>query len=274
MDTTEALYLGRWRSPVQAGFVLLQDITRRDWLRRPAVSFEAMQQMFHDDGRGAGALNLSTGAPAPHSYDKHKAWLGTAAGVKLGVGTPVHVVAPEFADRAGVWLVRVADTSPYTDVFPVPERWLHHPTWLYTPLLHALVRLGYTFTAQEAYLFSEQHTVLRPFYQAMREHLDQAATPAEVRQLKDIYTRTFGALAHFPEKATSATFLYRPDWYYTLISEANARMFYQMLAVYEAEGVAPEAIETDKLFYAQPVQSLRLGEGIGQYSYEYRPDRA
>jgi len=247
-------------NPGTAGIALLKEVTRPEWLRQPRASFSIFKQYKTID------LLWKTDRPALHLYDKRAMYVGAASSVKLGIGGPEHVASPQIEDRAGVWHIVIDQAPAGLDLLPPIVK--SADSWQYTPILEVLRKVGYTFHAEEAWLFSEQHAVLRPFYERVKALWEATADdPDARRQVKRLYTVTFGMLAH-EKPGHGAGYLYRPDWTFSLVAEAKARMFYQMRKVLELEALAPSQVKTDCIWYPRPVTALPVGEGIGQFKYK------
>lgn len=247
-------------NPGAAGMALLKEVTRPEWLRQPSASFEVFKAHKTID------LLWKTDRPALHLYDKRAMYVGAASSVKLGVGVPVQVAHPEFEDHAGVWHIIIDQAPAGLDQLPPIVR--SADSWQYTPIVKLLRKWNYAFHAEEAWLFSKQHALLRPFYEGVRT-LWEASTddPDARRQIKRMYTVTFGMLAH-DRAGHGAGYIYRPDWTFSLVAEAKARMFYQLRKVFEIDGVAPSRVKTDCIWYPRPVTALPVGESIGQFKYK------
>ena len=245
-------------NPGATGIAMLKTVTRPDWLRQPRANFSIFKEHKTVD------LRWKTDRPALHLYDKRAMYLGAASSVKLGVGVPELVQAPRLEDRAGLWHIVV--TFSQGQDFPSLVRTAE--SWQYTPIVQALRASGYEVQAVEAWLFPEQHALLRPFYERVKALWEATANDPEARrQVKHLYTITFGMLAH--ERPGYGTgYIYRPDWTFSLVAEAKARMFYQMLKVLEIDGVAPSQVKTDCIWYPRPVNALPVGERIGQFKYK------
>jgi hypothetical protein len=230
---------------------ILKQVTRPEWLTQPDSDFSIFRKHPALDAR------WDSGKPRAVVYDKNAMYLGAASSAKLGVGPFRLAEKPEFEDQAGLWRIVLHDTPAH--LAHLPPIALIGSSWQYTPVLRYLRDTGYTFDLEEAYLFSEQHAVLKRFYEQMKvlRERDKAAAKA-------LYTTTFGVLAHQPPAHWTHA-LYRPDWFFGLVAEAKVRMFYQIRQFYIADGVLPVAINVDSLFYAQEVPSIPLGAGIGQF---------
>lgn len=253
--------MGTHDSPGVAGMAILREVTRPEWLRQPQGDFTVFRRHPAFD------LRWDSGRPGPCIYDKNAMYVGAASSAKLGVGIPEFVHAPALEDRAGLWHI-IVEGGLGGDLVPLLVKM--PDSWQYTPMVQALLTFGYQVRAVEAWLFPESHAVLRPFYERIRTLRDATVDQPEARgQIKRLYTVTFGILAHLIPDAKPG-YLYRPDWFFTLVAEACARMHYQMRKVLEVEGVAPSAAHTDALFYPHPVASLPLGPGIGQFKYTQR----
>jgi hypothetical protein len=234
-----------------SGMAVLKQVTNPEWLKQPEGDFSIFRKHPALDAR------WDSGKPRVVCYDKNAMYLGAAASAKLGVGPFAHVEKPEFEDRAGLWRIFLHETPAELAHLPpiAPEGF----SWQYTPVLRYLHHSGYKFDVEEAYLFSEQHAVLRRFYEKMRHLRAQDKTAA-----KELYTRTFGVLAHQPPEHWRNV-IYRPDWFFGLVAEAKARMYIQVQQFYAKDGVLPVAIKVDSLYFDQEVPSIPLGSGIGQY---------
>ncbi len=247
-------------NPGTAGMALLKEVTRPEWLSQPRASFSIFKHHKTID------LLWKTDRPAFHVYDKRAMYVGAASSVKLGIGAPEYCVHPQIEDRAGVWHIVIDQAPAGLELLPPIVKSVD--SWQYTPILELLHKVGYTFHAEEAWLFSEQHAVLRPFYERVKALWEATADdPDARRQVKRLYTVTFGMLAH-EKLGHGAGYLYRPDWTFSLVAEAKARMFYQMRKVFEMEGLAPSQVKTDCIWYPRPATALPVGEGIGQFKYK------
>ncbi len=238
-----------------SGISLLKQLTRPEWLAQPDCDFSVF---CWPNDRKARDARWDSGKPRTHCYDKNAMYLGAASSVKLGVG-PFHLVEkPTFEDMAGLWQISLHETPAHlTHLPPIAPVGL---SWQHTPILRYLLATGYTFDIQEAYLFSEQHAVLRRFYEQVRaiRERDKAAA-------KPLYTQAFGAMAFEPLPTWSKKTFYRPDWFFGLLAEAKARIFLQIQRFHEADGALPVAIKVDCLYYDQEMPSIPLGTGIGQF---------
>lgn len=248
-----------------SGIRLLKEVCNPNWLQQPAFNFmpwKTRKRFRCYD------WHYPRCAPGAHSYDKSGAYVGAAGGVLLGVGAPELVSAPTFdARRAGSWhiIARQGIGTPASDLLPslIDEQ----DSWQYTPIVCALLKSGYEIEVQEAWLYPETHAVLRSFYERIRQLRQAATTEEQLRQVKYLYTSAFGTLAHEPKRPWPGA-IFRPDWWYTLVAESKARMFYQMQRVLELDGIAPVRVKVDCIWYPQQVTALPLGNGIGQYKYE------
>lgn len=245
------------------GWEILRHVIRPAWMEQPAGDFE----VFRDHKAGPISYNVTT--DAPYEYDKNAQHLGAMSSVKLGIGSPIYRERPTFEDVAGLWHVEVerGPQTRYDAILPPIVR--RTDTWVYTPLASCLVKLGFIVRPLEAYTFAEQHRVLEPFYQHMKMLRDGARSPADLAPVKLIYQITPGTLAHRPpEGSAPGKYLYRPDWWYSLVAQARAIMHYQIFKVWEQEQQAPVMVKTDCIGYAQPVTGLPMGAGIGQFKPE------
>lgn len=251
--------LGGYDNPGVAGLALLRRTTPREWLRQPQTDLTVFRK------HPAKQIIWKSGERGHFRIDKNSMYLGAASSALLGVGEPVWYDQPAFTEPApsGCWHLRIVGGSPLLPA-GFPPLFAHEDCWLYTPMVQTLARLGYTFELREAFLFPERHQCLRPFYEAFKA-ARETATPEEWKTLKRVYVVTFGLLARESHDDPRPGYIFRPNWYYSLISEANARMYMQVYRVWQRERLLPVEIMIDELTYPEPVYSLPMGPGIGQY---------
>ena len=262
--------------PGKVGLELMRSCTPPAWLRQPDYDFSVFQQHARKgelDHRTV-AFQWYTGRPALHKYDKNAQHLGAAGAAHLGIGAPVHVVRPDLSSAPGLWHVRIEGAPPTNPALPplIDDNALE--SWEYTPVVQELHKRGYKLRLIEAYLFAEGREVLRPFYERMRTLRADALASGDaqyIQRIKRIYAVTFGVLARAPD-ANWPGYLYRPDWWFNLVAYAKVVMYCQMERIYQREGIAPTAVDTDALYYDQPVQGLVIGTGIGQFKHSI-PDQ-
>lgn len=253
-------------TPGSFGMALLKRTTPRAWW---------WQESDFDFGLFAAypcqMRNWYTGKVGPHSYDKHKAYLGAAGGVKLGVGLPTYYPAPNWWNVPGLWHLQILKT-PTTYPASLPPIVESSDTWEYTPMVGLLFDLGFTLHLEEAYLFETSHQVLRNFYDEIRTLLLQYADDSErLGYIKLAYCKTFGMLAHEVENPWKGN-IYRPDWCFSIAAHSKANMLRHVVKVYEQEGVTPAGFgEQDHIYYPSAV-NLPLGATIGKFAYEYLGD--
>ncbi len=255
-------------APGKSGIALLKAVTPAAWLAQPEYDFSVFQ--FHngrrEDDRRAFDFGWHDGRPAVHMYDKSAMYLGAASSARLGVGAPEHVHQTPLLDQPGIWHINVIAAPENGPLPPLVET---VRSWQYTPIVQLLISLGYKLSCDEAYLFPEQHQVLRPFYERVRALRLEAKTPEDISAIKRLYTVSFGILAHARDGARPG-YLYRPDWFFGLVAYSKAIMYNQMRRVYLKYGAAPSRVRVDALYYpdALPADALPLGVGIGQFKYK------
>lgn len=249
-----------------SGIPLLREVTRAEWLQQPR-GFD-----FREFKRGrynTTELLWKTGRPEGHEYDANARYLGIASSVQLGVGVPELVQGPEIADRAGAWLIsaRPGPLSPGPDLLPPLIK--REQSWQFTPVVLALRRLGYLIEVHQAWLWPESHALLRPFYERVKA-LREATTSDEAGRaaVKRLYTTTFGMLAH-DRPGHSASYIFRPDWWYTIVAESKARTVYRLSQVLGVDGVAASRVHYDCLYFPKAVTALPVGASIGQFKYHH-----
>lgn len=237
-----------------------------DWSRPPTAE-EAQQQWCH-------------------GYDRGGSYLGGIAGLKLGLGAPVH--HPEgtrfVKELPGYWRVPIPDQ---------PSDWRHpalmdytgarhgRTRWVSTPTLQLAIENDVDVEILEAYTWPTNSRVLDSWYARMRDarqHLDipddgDALTARE--QVKEVYTKTIGMLG-------SHTFMkgkpgYRPDWRHLIQGKSNANLLRRVIGIGKATGRWPVAIKKDTLVYtsddpnpvtAWPGGQDTYGRGLGKYKAE------
>lgn len=256
-------------APGKEGLALLRRVTPANWLRQPEFDFSVFA--FHDgrDENDHRAFDFSwdSGRPGPHVYDKNSMYLGAASSAWLGVGVPEHVLAPELANKPGIWRIHLQEVPPGEGVV-LPPLVEQEVSWQYTPIMLRLRNdPAYKFYVSEAWIFPEGHQVLRPFYEQLRALRQAARTPEELKRVKRLYTVSFGILAHQIQGARPG-YLYRPDWFFGLVSYAKLILYQQMERVWLREMVQPSAVHTDAIHYPVPISGLPLGTGIGQFKYK------
>lgn len=234
-----------------SGIAVLKQVTRPEWLKQPPGDFTIFRRHPAFDAK------WDSGKPRSIVYDKNAMYLGAASGVKLGVGPFSHKEQPEFEGQAGLWHICLHETP--AELAHLPPIASEGFSWQYTPILRYLRDTGYRFDIVEAYVFEEQHLVLKRFYERMSELRERDKVAA-----KELYTRTFGVLAHQPPEHWRHA-IYRPDWFFSLVAEAKVRIYLQILASYRADGVLPAAIKVDSLYFDREVPSIPVGSRIGQF---------
>lgn len=251
--------------PARVGLEIMRATTPPAWLRQPDYDFS----VFMRAGKTLAFGWCADHRQALHKYDKNAQHLGAAGAVHLGIGAPVHVLRPDLVNKPGLWHIRIEGAPPTNPALPplIEDNALE--SWEYTPIVQELHKRGYRLRIMEAYIFAEGREVLRPFYERIRALRADALASGDNEQLariKRIYQKTPGMLAHESAKPWPG-YLYRPDWWFGLVAYAKAVMYCQMERIWKTEGVAPVAVVTDALYYAQPVTGLRIGRELGQFKY-------
>lgn len=233
------------------GLTILKNTTTRSWLRQPVDSLWLFQEH-----KSKAMVHVSSSWK--WQYDKNAAYLAAAGSVELGVGEPISVPGEQITEvhynMPGLWRVY----SYHTVSHPL-NTWPSGESWQYTPIVRLMRELGYKHTVFQACLFPEHHTVLRRFYDYMKAWRERDREAA-----KECYTRLFGILAYHPEVLYN-DMIYRPDWWYTIIAENNARILRTALRINDTTGLFPIGWNTDALYYEQRVNGFTLGNGIGQW---------
>ncbi len=249
-------------SPGRACLGLLREVTPAEWLAQPDFDFALLKS----DGMKTRDFRFETARLQRAEYDKRAMYLGAASSAKLGIGAPEFHRHPTIWDQAGLWHVHVERYPTGLEMLPsIVEEDDAADSWQYTPVVELMRATGYTFHCTEAYIWQRQAQVFRPFYERVRAMRQASAhSPEELARVKRIYTVTFGILAHELKDARPG-YLFRPDWFFGLVSYAKLIMWRQMQRVYLAEGVAPSKVLVDAVTYPRLVMGLPVGDGIGQF---------
>ncbi len=219
-----------------------------------------------------------------HRYDKNSAYVGAASSVNLGAGEYIYQGKPAFDPTLpGLWHIVLGGESAFNG------RDLPHPTggrqdsWQQTAIVQVTQELGYQVTVLEAVTFPEYHQTLRPWYESINSARTRLRTPGTFRHaqaqavaaeaLKNIYTNSLGKLAE-AARADKGDPLYRPDWWFAVVSLTKARMFWKMQDLVSA-GYRPVAVHTDALYFvsqeADPALAvpglLTEAQGIGKFKH-------
>ena len=233
------------------GLEILRDVTPARWLVR-SQDLEVFKDTPCNDAW------WSTARPT-WKYDKHSAYLACASSVRGGVGEYVYELCPSlimFLDSqypAGLWYVqhldyRVGIADGYDG-----------PGWYYSPLLRLWSQQGAVPILTVGYYWPETVRFLSPFYEALR-----SLRCENEEACKWLYRRTFGMLAHKPDR-TWRGMIYLPDIWNGLRAELKARMYYHAWQVWLKEHQQPVWLHVDELGYGQRVTSLRLGDTPGAF---------
>lgn len=242
-----------------------------------------------------------------HRYDTNGAQLATW-NVKLGVGDPVHVTAPQWTPRrskyvAGYWLISVADDwrpDPRLPDLRIPWRDAgQSQIWVPTPFLELLADdLTAPVAIAEAWLWPQSSAWLEAAGHSFRDARAALGGQADdcgkcawciaLHAIKNCYTSQIGNFARRPgdgrdpgeapgEQADTASDpLRRPDVTDHIISKALANDYRRQARIGKATGRWPVAIFNDAVYYASDIQDGRqaappgmvIGTGLGQYSIE------
>lgn len=198
------------------------------------------------------------------AYDKNMQHTATCTGVLLGSGQEKHITRPTFDMKKtviGVWHCTISGTSEFDGVS------LPHPTdgkmsgWFWTYSVKLLHELGYTVDIEEAYIWEESHTILRPFGVRMWDarnalRSDVTRYPHSVARgiaetsVKSCANSAMGMFEHSPKNTDSLTAYdwFRPDWWWLILDYSRYQMFWRM-RTYLNYGYSPIGIDTDCLYY-------------------------
>lgn len=204
-----------------------------------------------------------TNRPGLWKYDKHASYLAAMASVRVGVGDYEH----RTEHRAGCLLVQPGLYKVVSYRLPAEPALrlyldLKVGDWRYLQDIQLLCMLGADVNVDESYQWPQSARVFYPFYEALRDRREAG------ENVKDIYTTCSGMLAHLPLQRHWKGMLYRPDWHRMIVAEANKVLLWQVYQAWQQENIWPVGIKIDAAYYDRPVNTYRLGDGVGQYSEE------
>ena len=199
------------------------------------------------------------------AYDKNMQYTASCTSALLGAGDPTHVTRPVFDIKKivpGLWKCNVSGSSDFDGVtLPHPTDGRVSGVWLWTYSVKLLHEVGYTVDIEEAYIWQESHTTLRPFAErvwnarnALRTDVTRyphsAARAIAEKCVKSVANHSIGLLNTYPKNTDSeaAYNWFRPDWRSLLIDNARYQMFWRIRS-YLKFGYAPIGIHVDCLYY-------------------------
>lgn len=269
--------------PNTLGKHLMQDLNkgeRANWIRPIDLSdFEMVRITKVVDVRWKRPLTEQEMQLLTHliGADKNSQYPAGCTSVLLGSGQPEHVKRPVFDLKkplAGVYNCRVSGTSDFNGIgLPHPLQNLMYTEkngeirgqfWTYTVKL--LLELGYSVEIEEADVWAESHTILRPWAEHLwnaRAVLDEKNPLCNRERYKSKEARALAYQAVKPVLNTSlglldttlkftsyegATDLYRPDWYALIKDISRYHMFWRIRSFLK-KGSIPVGVHADCLYY-------------------------
>jgi hypothetical protein len=229
------------------------------------------------------------------AYDKNSQFPASCTSVVMGAGAPVHVEKPLFQMKErptpGVWYCRVSGSSIFDGVQ------LPHPTrgktegWFWSYTVKLLMEVGYHVEIEQAYLWENGHTILRPFAERlwraraslkedMNRYRHEQARERAQDAIKLMMNVALGWLDMGKNRDLSEeeiVWYHRPDWYQLLRDNAYYQMFWRV-RTYLKKGFSPIGIYEDCLYYAVddlnhetalPGMMERVGK-LGGFKRKYR----
>lgn len=253
---------------------------RRDWVRPVDLStFPAILKTKVIDIRWKRALSSREQATGGYllGADKNSMYPASCTSALLGSGMPAHVDRTRFDVKkplAGVYRCTVQGSSEFDGVtLPHPLQNLRYTQadgvlsgWFWTYTVKLLCELGYSVDIEEAYVWQEAHTILRPWAESLwaaRAALDdrnpacdriryrsQEARALAYGAIKTVLNASLGLLDSVPKhpERPGAFDWYRPDWYALIKDNARYQMFWRMRSQL-ARGHAPIGMLADCLCY-------------------------
>ena len=232
-------------------------------------------------------------------WDRGQSYAGTWAGLKVGMGAPVHHDGPvKFTGQVGWWRITVPNNTvggklqhpPYPDILDPTGTASGTVRWVTTPALEAALEFFEIHPQiHEAYLWPAERTrqCLRPVYERIRAALAalQAIDDDDARAVEWLVKRVYKELSGYviSDRAMAAgSGLSQPYWQHAMIAKAQSAMLRQILTVGEKNAAAgrpnvwPLVVsQTDLIGYAAdsidppetawPGDPTKLGRGPGRY---------
>ena len=231
------------------------------------------------------------------AYDKNSSYPASCTSVMLGTGNPTLVDHPTFDARSerplpGIWHCTISGSSEYDGVT------LPHPTdgktsgWFWSYTVKLLHELGYQVTIDQAYVWQEGHTILRPF----AEKLWQARASLQTNHIRYPHAQARGHAQDAVKRIMNVSlgwldigknrvlddkdtpWYHRPDWYQLLKDNAHYRMFWS-IRTQRKNGYVPVGLYEDCLYYATSerdhtlaVPGMMKKVGLGGFKQKYDAD--
>lgn len=231
------------------------------------------------------------------AYDKNSMYPASCTGVVLGAGLPAHVSNPTFDAKRerplpGVWHCTIRGSSPFNG------KDLPHPTegkisgWFWSYTVKLLYEVGYEVAIDEAYIWNEGHTILRPFAEKLWDAREQVQTntaryaheqarniaQGAIKQVMNISLGWLDMGKNRVRDEDETPWYHRPDWYQLLKDNAHYRMFWTIRARLK-EGYSPVGIYEDCLYYASneanhllAIPGMMKKAGLGGFKRKYPVD--
>lgn len=233
--------------------------------------------------------------PFMHGYDATRQYLAAASNTLVALGELRRTGNRSFhRSIAGYWKIK----APAWNVPGLPnpsgyeagaECWVASPTM---ELLEDLDQAGYLAFPEilESWTANEDvRQFFRPWATRLNECYKQSLLDttldgaAVTKTIKDMYKIGIG-LMHAPRGRKVC----RPDWHHSIIAKARANIFRKMFAVFIQMGIAPIAIDHDKIWYGThhedpaawcPLRKDRdnkispafpIGDELGEFTVEVR----
>lgn len=217
-----------------------------------------------------------------HCYDKRSSYLNSSD-IPLGVGETIEVrrkLTTEDLKKADPglyyaeiykgpeltchWRVKDQTLGPAESLSPYhPLRWdlitgvedYLAPAWYYGPTIRFFASRGYSVKVKKAYLYDRSHRVFWRWKNVLHSAIydsipndsrySDEARKIAIKCLKSGYTQFLGWLAKDPQGRTHKFF--RPDWRYSIIADATARLAHNVCKARELVAYDTETMRTDRL---------------------------
>lgn len=219
---------------MDGALVWLRDLTAAEASRRWLVSLDRNAAYL----AAAGMTNLAAG---PYTHREGAAALTAAEGAKAGIFFIVDYAPPLGALALGL-------PDPLLSNAFARKR----SGWVSLPTLQLLDELGAGYRILDAYVTSEAHRALEPWYQRLKAARDAVldVNAGALSLVKRTYVAGLGWLAANETDGwdRSQDVFFRPDWYAAIKALARANLYRKAHAA-AALGFMPIAASTDAWYY-------------------------
>ncbi len=218
-----------------------------------------------------------------HKVDKNGMFLRACVEEMFGAGELAHCQVPWIPDGVdprkapGIWSVLVGEEpdSLLAHIPLLPPPVWNDSTWLATPLVKLLHKMGYTVDILEGYYFPEYHGTLKHWAENLWKFRQAAKGWPEVRDsYKEIYTSTLGLARS--DQVEQDSYKFRPDINAQVVAGARAAMMYNMLKL-AGKHIYPVMVYIDSLLFVSEHENVEQAipgildhqHSLGGYKHEW-----